>query len=390
VVGVRYHAFRFLEAQHCAVILFHLHNLPEPLEVKYIELWNEPDVPAGYDTITYTVPTFYGCWTVRPGSGTPPPYNEAGIYYAKVLNTVAPYVKAQLPTMGVQFVAPAAAEVNTIFVDRVLNDAMNNIDVFSYHRYVNSYNESCNVPSALATQESSFAHARSDLNSHGGTAVPILISEGAMKHPITNTPSTLFYNCQASYARSLISWLRNKEGTGNLKGFIWYTIGFNGWQSSDLLLNASGTPKPVYYAWRDWGPVSGAPLIVRNYAIPTPQSRGMSDFGQSDQIGAYPPPLDGSAPGIDQPLDQNGQVPYPAPDLTEDAAFNAEPSLDQNNQVPYPAPDLAEDAAPTEEPSLDQNTPLPPPIPSPVETPTPGVDPTLDQATPTPASMPVP
>jgi hypothetical protein len=269
-----------------------------------------------------------------------------------------------------------------------------NLDVLTYHQYVDGYDYSCNISEALGIQKTAFAHVRSDLNSRGGTAVPIFISEGAMKYrhweTVTMTPQPLFFQCQATFAPSLLQWLDTKKGSGdNAKGFIWYTIGGNYWAFTDLIY-PNGVKKPVYYSWKDWGQSLWAPMSVRNYNFPISQGRGMDDFGQSEQTGAYPPPLDDSAPGIDQPLDQNNQVPYPAPDLAENTAQGAGPSLDQNNQFPYPAPDLVEDAIPTEEPTLDQNTPLPPPTPSPVETPTPGVDPTTEQATPTPSLTPAP
>jgi hypothetical protein len=184
---------------------------------------------------------------------------------------------------------------------------------------------------------------------------------------LSPTPSPSFYNCQANFAGGLLSWVQHQETPNNLKGFIWYTNGHNAdWFNSDLLY-ANGTPKPVYFVWRDWGSVSGAPMIVRDHHFPTattPSGR-MSASDQSEQMGVEPPLLDESAPVIDQPPDQS-------------------------SHAPYPAPDLAEDAIPSSEPSLDQNAPLPTPTPTPVDTPTPGVDPTTEQTTPTPSLTPTP
>jgi hypothetical protein len=312
-----------------------------------------------------------------------------GAYYAQVLNTVAPYVKRYYP--NVKFIAGAAREPHSGFLDQVIEDAWSNIDVLSYHRYVTSYDLNCEIPHYLSTQQSGFGYVRNALNTRTAndivagmatpTPKPILISEGAMKYGNAelNPPPPAFYDCQAKYARNLLTWLKVQATPGSLKGFIWYTVGFNGWYYTDLLnmdtptptptrrnyvnLVATPTPTPkytpmpVYFVWKDWVPPVFVPLLVNNYHFDNSPYSGMSVSGQSES-GAYPAPLDDSAPGIDQPPDQNNQAPYPAPDLMEDSASG----------VDMP---------------LEQYTPTPPITPFPTETPTPDIDPALEQYSPT-------
>jgi hypothetical protein len=234
-------------------------NVDAPPPITYIELWNEPDVDP-----TQTIrPDLYGCWQRGIGNaadpavtGTPPPY-DAGYYYARVLNTVAPAVKGRFPE--VKFVAGAAISANSGFLSGVIDQALENIDVVSYHQYVKSPNTLCDIPALLAVQENSFAYVRDYLDQHGGSSRPILISEGAMRYttygmtPLpggTQTPAPEFYNCQARFASDLLSWSQDKAAKGKLLGFIWYTIAVNGWEETDLLA-PNKTPKPVYYSWKN-------------------------------------------------------------------------------------------------------------------------------------------
>jgi hypothetical protein len=86
----------------------------DPPPVEYIEIWNEPDAPA-YDA----VPDYYGCW-VKKQNGTPE-YQDGGIYYAQVLNAVAPYVKSQFPPGSVKFVAGATMNSTNGFLEEVVD-----------------------------------------------------------------------------------------------------------------------------------------------------------------------------------------------------------------------------------------------------------------------------
>jgi hypothetical protein len=167
-----------------------------------------------------------------------------------------------------------------------------------------------------------------------------------------------------------------------LEGAIWYTVGVNNWQYSDLL-DPIKTPKPAYWVWKDW-PIMYCPMMVRSAY----QSRGMSGSAQSEQLGAYPPPIDGSAPGIDQPGAENNQAPYPAPDLIENAAPSVDSSLEQYTPTPPMTPFPTETPTPRIDPALEQYSPTPPLTPFPTETPTPGVDPALEQYSPTPYPAP--
>lgn len=232
----------------------------DPPPVTYVEMWNEPDVDPS-QTIR---PDLYGCWQrgFTSGAGTPtatgtlPPY-ETGSYYAEVINSVAPAVKGQFPT--IKFVAGASISASSGFLPAIIDHALSNIDVVSYHQYVKTSNTSCDLSSLIATQENSFDVVRAYLDTHGGSSKPILISEGAAGYTIdtltpvpesTATPAPSFYDCQAKFATGLLAWSQEKAKTGRLLGFIWYTIGRNGWEETDLLY-PNKTPKPVYFSWKN-------------------------------------------------------------------------------------------------------------------------------------------
>ena len=166
-----------------------------------------------------------------------------------MLHAVAPYVKSQFPPDSVKFVAGATMNTDNGFLEKVIDDALPDIDVVSYHQYVMITNSSgCDIATYISTYDNSFSYVRNYLDSHGGTGKPILISEGAMGfYPVpSQTPAPTFYDCQARFAANLLTWAEGKRNNDKLLGFIWYTIARNGWRETDLLYN-NGTPKPVYY-----------------------------------------------------------------------------------------------------------------------------------------------
>ncbi|MFZ5810147.1 MAG: hypothetical protein ACOY16_12765 [Chloroflexota bacterium] len=276
--------------------------------VHYIELWNEPDAPA-YDS----APDFYGCW-VKKQNGTPE-YQNGGIYYAQVLNAIAPYVKSQFPAGSIKFVAGATMSNNNGFLEKVIDNAIANIDVVSYHQYIFTTNSNCNVSEYISSYENPFSYIRNYLDNHGGAAKPILISEGAMGfYPIpSQTPAPAFYNCQATFAANLLTWAEGKRNSDKLLGFIWYTVATNGWRETDLLFN-NGLPKPVYHIWRDFGPLVYLPLVYNSGD--SSQSISMDDnISQSSQSGdPYPAPAENSNVNRDQSGEESESAsPYPAP-----------------------------------------------------------------------------
>lgn len=124
---------------------------------------------------------------------------------------------------------------------------------------------------------------------------PSLSSEALQTAP-TQTPSPAFYNCQANFAAALLAWAegKNKETDVPLLGFIWYTIGYNGWRNTDLLYS-DGSPKPVYYVWRDFGPQTFLPVVFSSLPANSNQPAVSST--------PYPPPLE----------DWSTPDPYPSP-----------------------------------------------------------------------------
>lgn len=282
-------------------------GLNDPPPIQYIELWNEPDAPA-YEA----VPDYFGCWVSNYDGGTK--YQEGGLYYAQVLNAVAPYVKSQFPTGSIKFVAGATMNVSNGFLDEVIDNSIANIDVVSYHNYKHLYSTNCDVAAYISEYEGNFASVRNYLDDHGGPMKPILISEGAMGYGLAQTPEPTFYDCQALFAANLLTWAEGKRVNGNLLGFIWYTIGTNGWRYTDLLYN-NGSPKPVYYIWRDFGPSVYLQLVFNNTG--SSQYNSTSDIktiGAMQSGDPYPPPpVDSVFIGDKLYESITPSNPYPAP-----------------------------------------------------------------------------
>lgn len=283
-----------------------------PPPVHYIELWNEPDAPA-YDS----APDFYGCWVNNHDGAAK--YQNGGAYYADVLHAVAPYVKNQFPRDSVKFVAGATMNTDNGFLEKVIDDALpEDIDVVSYHQYVMITNSSgCDIAAYISNYDNSFSYIRNYLDNHGGAGKPILISEGAMGFYSvpSQTPTPTFYDCQARFAANLLTWAEGKRTNDNLLGFIWYTVAHNGWRETDLLYN-NGTPKPVYYIWRDFGPSIYLPLVL-NSTVGGSQSSSMNGVppgGSAKSENPYPPPL-GDPVSNAAPSNESGEPvnPYPAP-----------------------------------------------------------------------------
>jgi hypothetical protein len=191
--------------------------------------------------------------------------------------------------------------------------------VVSYHQYVHITNSSgCDLAAYISNYESSFMHIRNHLDNNGGAEKSIMISEGAMGfYPVpSQTPAPAFYDCQARFAASLLTWAEGKRSNGKLLGFIWYTISPHFWRDTALMY-PSGTPKPVYYIWRDFGPAVFLPLVFSNNIGGSQSSsmNGVPSSGSAKPGDPYPPPLDDLYVGNDSVGAYEIPVnPYPAPE----------------------------------------------------------------------------
>jgi hypothetical protein len=85
----------------------------------------------------------------------------------------------------------------------------------------------------------------------------------------------------------LLDWARIKTSSGKLLGFVWYTIGINHWNETDLFY-PNKIPKPVYYVWKDWGPEIYLPIVFNNNTgnRAIPGGNGLQPL----LLTAYPPP----------------------------------------------------------------------------------------------------
>lgn len=205
-------------------------------EVRYWEIWNEPDFRPGWVTDAQGV----GCWA-DPAL----PYN-GGAYYGQVLKQVYPAIKSANP--GAVVVGGALAyfwpddTASRQFLSGILaSGAGNSLDALSFHAY-----GEWGAGDLLINKT---ARIRQVLGSYGLATKPLIATEiAATCYSDTNCPPD-FLQRQANYAARIYA----EAIALDLKGAFWYTLanGMPGFASSHLIDDQNGglTPRPAYYAF---------------------------------------------------------------------------------------------------------------------------------------------
>lgn len=233
-----------------------------PYNVKYWELWNEPDV----DPLLVPPSSVFGCW----GNYQDPYYG--GGYYAQMLEVVYPAIKRADPEAQVLLGGllldcdpnqpPEDKDCSSgNFLEGVLlNGGGEYFDIVSFHGYTPYFGPDTVLPYAL------YMDQHSPTWGHLGGVVdgkisfirqvmakyqvdkPIFHTEGALMCAEYNVidceePNDLFFEAQAEYAvrRYLHNWANNIGAT------IWYQFEGPGWRYSGLL-DEGQNPRPVYHA----------------------------------------------------------------------------------------------------------------------------------------------
>jgi hypothetical protein len=222
-----------------------------PYNVRYFEVWNEPDVQTGL--IAGDNP--FGCW----GDGSDP--NFGGGYYAQALKVAYPQIKAANPQAqvligGLLLDCPWTAPVNgrtcqeSRFLEGVLEAGGGAFfDAVSFHAY-----------DYLGTQVGVYANG--NWNSSYATTGPVLIAKarfirdvlnktGVGNKPLFNTESGLLCRaragtpeCETTKANYVVQAYAAAQAEG-LVGNVWYSL--EGWNGTNLI-DAAGKPVPAYTA----------------------------------------------------------------------------------------------------------------------------------------------
>ncbi len=240
-----------------------------PYNLKYIELGNEPDVAPELVGTNYR--SDFGCW------GDPYDQYYGGGYYAEMLKTVYPAIKAINPMVQVLIgglllahdpTLPTSPLPSEFFEGILANHGAKYFDIVSFHTYA-SWTEEVGV--SVEESYADWAHRggmiegkvsylreamdRYELLYGYPIDKPIIQTEAALNcypYPVPegfplycDDPVRVpkFHEAQSEYVIGL--FVRNLAR--GLLGTIWYTVEGPGWRNSSLLFN-DGTPKPVYHA----------------------------------------------------------------------------------------------------------------------------------------------
>ncbi len=261
----------------------------QPYNVKYWEIWNEPDV----DPSLVPPGSVFGCW------GDQADEYYGGGYYAHMLKQVYPAIKEADPQAQVLIGGllldcdpthpPEGKDCKpSRFLEGILREGgANYFDIVSFHgypAYIGTLEMDERIPAWAARGGIVMGKVnfiREVLGSYG-VEKPLMHTESALICPgwrpdLCNPPGSEFYEAQADYA--VILYVRNQAA--GIAGTIWYTFEGPGWLYSGLL-DEKGAPKPAYRALKFLsrelggaqysGPVNDYPS-VRGFSFSAPDKR---------------------------------------------------------------------------------------------------------------------
>jgi len=225
-----------------------------PYNVRYYEIWNEPDLPVNASD------DVYGCW------GEPSDAYYGGGYFAEALKAAYPMVKAADPTAKVLVGGllldcdpdnrPAGKDCKpSKFLEGILlNDGASYFDGVSFHAY-EYYLDALGV------------YGNSNWNSSWDTTGPVVIAKaqflkgvlsnrGVSGKFLINTESGLLcvpawgITCGGTFQTTKAYYVPQAYAVAiaeGLKGNVWYSL--FGWRNSELL-ESNLNPRPAYFAFQ--------------------------------------------------------------------------------------------------------------------------------------------
>jgi hypothetical protein len=234
-----------------------------PYNVKYWELWNEPDIASSPGD------SGYGCW----GDPTDTSYYGGG-YYADMLKVVYPQIKAAntqaqvliggllldcdpRPGAGCASITPPHSTLPAMFLEGILhNNGGPYFDGVSFHaydvykgvlgQYYNpNWSSAWNTTGPVVIAKAEFI--QSLLSKYGVSGKFLMNTESALICGTTGYESA----CQTDdSAETKVYYLAQAYATAIAQGLranIWYSV--LGWRNSGLL-NGNLSPLPAYYAFQ--------------------------------------------------------------------------------------------------------------------------------------------
>ena len=227
----------------------------QPYNVKYWEIWNEPDV----DPSLVSANSVFGCWGNNQDS-----YYGGG-YYSQMLNQVYPVIKsvdstAQIGIGGLLLDCDPTKDrkcVSGKFFEGIVRSGLpnfgGNFDFVSFHGYtpyagglsLDEHNPKWEHRGGVVLGKLDYIRhvlGKYDLDK------PIFHTEGALTCPETNPtdcnpPGSEFEEAQADY----VVWLYVRNWANDVDVTIWYQFQGPGWRYGGLL-DGTQSPKPAYNA----------------------------------------------------------------------------------------------------------------------------------------------
>jgi hypothetical protein len=231
-----------------------------PYNVKYFELWNEPDEFRGHQP-PITPSGVFGCWGERDD-----PTYYGGRYYGQMLKAVYPAVKAETP--GAQIVMgglllPCPPEKSNYckmsnFFKGVIEEekiaGQNIFDYANFHGYA-TYDTTYPTGILMERNESWWAGTAGMVEGKlnyikqvmGSNQKPILMTEAALVDPnnLSSSNPSLFEARKADY----LVFVFARNIAKGIAGSTWYHMDNHGWSKSGLL-DGNNQPLPAYYAFK--------------------------------------------------------------------------------------------------------------------------------------------
>jgi hypothetical protein len=223
-----------------------------PYNIRYWEIWNEPDVDPSYVSPT----SGFGCW----GDEADPYYG--GGAYAEMLKRVYPAIKQANPSAQVLLggllldcdadhpVAGKSCSVSRFLEGILRNGGSAAFDIVSYHGYAfwSGKNEDWDMSNPAWQPRGGVVlgklqQIRETLARYQADK-PVLLSEaGLLCYQSQCGPR--FFIVQASYLPRVYA----RTWANGLLGAIWYTLEGPGWEKGGLL-DENQQPRPAYQALR--------------------------------------------------------------------------------------------------------------------------------------------